>query len=534
MKTLIISLIELILLLQFSLQAQSSLWIVYDTTNSPLTTNIIKTVENDRVGNIWIGTEDGLYKYDGYLWAYYNTSNSGIPYNNMRTLTIHKYNNLWFNVSNNPYPYFVKFDGSEWTVIDTNQTCFTSNFKFTVDSYETKWISSPNLTITRYDGFGCTVFTELDIGINLEMILDMEIDDDDNFWLCTDGTIPPGQLDPGIAKTTENGWVHNTLYSSLSLARDTLNQITWVAGMVNIWKLNSDNLFTLDSFDNPSSYTMEELEVDRYGNVWGRGTPWSSQPPGLFVFNVSASSWDKYTFENSDLPSGNIYSLAIDFLNNKWIGTKNGLAIFNAEGIVLPESLTSSDTLNFGYIPVNESLTLQFTFFNPYNENLIIDSVLIEPDGTFSSFVLLPVTIVPNDSAIFDITFHPAIESDFESKINLYSNHGAKTVLLIGTSIKTVNVTLPYVLNNQYILSNNYPNPFNPKTKLKYQIPKLNFVTIKVYDALGNEIATLVNEEKPAGEYEVEFNAADLTSGIYFYQLRAGNFTGIKKMIILK
>jgi len=68
----------------------------------------------------------------------------------------------------------------------------------------------------------------------------------------------------------------------------------------------------------------------------------------------------------------------------------------------------------------------------------------------------------------------------------------------------------------RFQLYNNYPNPFNPTTTIKYQIPEISFVTIKVYDVLGNEIATLVNEEKPIGSYEVEFNASNLTSGIYF------------------
>jgi hypothetical protein len=80
----------------------------------------------------------------------------------------------------------------------------------------------------------------------------------------------------------------------------------------------------------------------------------------------------------------------------------------------------------------------------------------------------------------------------------------------------------------------NYPNPFNPTTTIKYQIPELSFVTIKVYDALGNEVITLVNEEKPIGNYEVEFSATGLPSGIYFYQLKTNNFTQTKKMILLK
>jgi len=92
---------------------------------------------------------------------------------------------------------------------------------------------------------------------------------------------------------------------------------------------------------------------------------------------------------------------------------------------------------------------------------------------------------------------------------------------------------------NNYSLNQNYPNPFNPSTKIKYQIPELSFVTLKLYDVLGNEITTLVNEEKPAGKYEVEFNSRGLIhqtlpSGIYFYQLKAGSFIETKKMLMLK
>jgi len=85
-----------------------------------------------------------------------------------------------------------------------------------------------------------------------------------------------------------------------------------------------------------------------------------------------------------------------------------------------------------------------------------------------------------------------------------------------------------------YSLTQNYPNPFNPKTKIKYQIPELSFITIKIYDVLGSEVAILINEEKPIGSYEVEFDASTLSSGIYFYQLKSGSFVVTKKMIFMK
>jgi len=83
-------------------------------------------------------------------------------------------------------------------------------------------------------------------------------------------------------------------------------------------------------------------------------------------------------------------------------------------------------------------------------------------------------------------------------------------------------------------LEQNYPNPFNPVTKITYTIPELSFITLKVYNVLGKEISSLVNEEKEAGKYSVEFNATNLPSGVYFYQLRAGSFIKTKKMILLR
>jgi hypothetical protein len=86
----------------------------------------------------------------------------------------------------------------------------------------------------------------------------------------------------------------------------------------------------------------------------------------------------------------------------------------------------------------------------------------------------------------------------------------------------------------EFALHQNYPNPFNPTTTIKYQIPELSFVTLKIYDVLGSEIITLVNEEKSIGNYEVDWNASGLPSGIYFYKLQAGNFVETMKMLLLK
>ncbi len=86
----------------------------------------------------------------------------------------------------------------------------------------------------------------------------------------------------------------------------------------------------------------------------------------------------------------------------------------------------------------------------------------------------------------------------------------------------------------EFALYQNYPNPFNPSTLIKYQVPEKSFVLIRVYDLLGKELATLVNEEKSAGSYDVNFDAGQLSSGFYIYTIKAGDFTSTKKMILMK
>ena len=101
-----------------------------------------------------------------------------------------------------------------------------------------------------------------------------------------------------------------------------------------------------------------------------------------------------------------------------------------------------------------------------------------------------------------------------------------------GNSLTSLNK--PETGPKDYTLSQNYPNPFNPSTKIDYSLPKAGNVVIKVYDMLGKEVATLVDGYRSAGSYSTDFNAANLSSGIYVYELRSNKFVSIKKMILLK
>jgi hypothetical protein len=104
------------------------------------------------------------------------------------------------------------------------------------------------------------------------------------------------------------------------------------------------------------------------------------------------------------------------------------------------------------------------------------------------------------------------------------------------STITNVENDLSTSIPSEYKLYQNYPNPFNSSTVITYHLPIKDFVTLKIYNILGNEVATLVNEEKPAGIYQVNFdsNLYNLASGVYFYRLTAKNYSDTKKLLLIK
>ena len=136
---------------------------------------------------------------------------------------------------------------------------------------------------------------------------------------------------------------------------------------------------------------------------------------------------------------------------------------------------------------------------------------------------------------------HPIISEVFFTSIFFVDNNLGWVVGTDGIILKTTNGGVSFVEEKEinetptdYSLSNNYPNPFNPSTKIKYSVPQSSQIVIKVFDVLGNEIETLVNEKKIAGTYELTWYAEGLPSGIYFYQLQTNKLVETKKMILLK
>jgi hypothetical protein len=142
-------------------------------------------------------------------------------------------------------------------------------------------------------------------------------------------------------------------------------------------------------------------------------------------------------------------------------------------------------------------------------------------------------------ATLVDDNIHLTYFCDPLAGSGIRANHPIIPVTVMYLSHSAVDLTtgvreVPGVQPQAFRLGQNYPNPFNPATKIQYSIPASSFVTLKVFDVLGREVATLVNGEQGAGSYSADFDATNLADGPYFYRIQAGNFSETKKMMLLK
>ena len=219
----------------------------------------------------------------------------------------------------------------------------------------------------------------------------------------------------------------------------------------------------------------------------------------------------------------------IDLLREQFNQWKDSL--FNSVDPFLSELYVDYDT-----IAANGSSQSRITLIPKNNSDTLLASGLEILLSNTGEGTLSGVTDLGNGTYTDTITAPFYIGTDTISATVI---SGTDTVALFQkvvvvyttpTSVQSIDSPNPDI----FYLFQNYPQPFNPATTIKYQIPEFSFVTVKVFDLLGNEIVTLVNEKKLKGIYEVSFSADGLASGVYIYKLTAGNFTTSKKLIILK
>jgi ligand-binding sensor domain-containing protein len=223
---------------------------------------------------------------------------------------------------------------------------------------------------------------------------------------------------------------------------------------------------------------ISSIVIDASGNKWIGTVFGLAKHDGQ---TPEETGWTVYNTSNSGLLNNYVTSIAIDANGNKWIGTDGG-------GLARYDGQT-------------------WTVYNSSNSGLTDNRIVtIAIDASGNKWI-----------------------GTWEGGVFVFNENG---VILDVEENKT------NLIAKDYSLMQNYPNPFNPSTVISYTIPvgtrRGVFVQLKVYNILGKEIATLVNEEKSAGSYSVNFNGSNLPSGVYIYRIQAGSFTQSRKLVLLK
>lgn len=345
--------------------------------------------------------------------------------------------------------------------------------------------------------------------INTGTISDMTVDINNNIW-CTgftfSGSVSFNGLDT-IAPFNYNDYV---------VKYDSAGNAQWLSFIEDVTAQD----FNLDSDDSGNIYMSGNLfDSTNFGNLHANGPKWVYD---FFVTKINQAG--NFIWLN-EIPSGNNQGDAAVGNGDYLSCTKNGdtyLTGFLRGQINLGNGVqvSSSSISNYDVFVVKYNNNGEVQLGKTAGGNLYDHGSSIITDNNGNCYV----TGLIQANSVFDtITVFANNNSLFVSKI------GVNNVVSVDNEYpeKTIDV-------KSFELLQNYPNPFNPVTTIQYTIGTKQTVQVKVYDIIGNEIVTLVNNEQSEGKYEVKFDGSLLSSGIYFYKLQAGDFTQLRKMILLK
>lgn len=299
------------------------------TRNEGLVNNFVTAIAIDSLGNKWIGTNNGVSKFDGTNWTTYNMSNSSIVSNEIKSIAVDLQNNVWIGseAHNGFIECVAKFDGTQWTRYNSNYSSGGSSgadiLDIDVDNQGNVWfISLGGNPLTKYDGTNFTRYTTLNFPQNFYPSC-MAIDSQGNIWLGTNTGVSKFDGINCISFNSSNsGIINNSKTKDVKI--DTMGSI-WLSTDMGIVKYDGINWTNYTTSNSGLHYNyIHNMVIDLHGNKW-----FGSKMGGVSKFD--GNNWVTYSTQNSELSDNVVYDIKIDNQNNKWIVTHNGLSKFDGQ-----------------------------------------------------------------------------------------------------------------------------------------------------------------------------------------------------------
>ena len=324
-----------------------------------------------------------------------------------------------------------------------------------------------------------------------------------------------------------NGVLNIWQFTPLVATCDTCVFNYWLdAGISDTTRFIKDSSFAATTalygvFDNSYSNPARQPNVLVKTTIYG----WAGSNYALVKFTIIN--------RQADVINAMIGTETVAQINNtfgydtvQYVDTANIINIYNKSHVGI--ELLSGNINSLGSFDYMDGYQKDSLYFVWMNHNAIDTMFIADSIGSVTITSEAPVGINPGDSAtvFYGISIGDSLSDIYAGLDTLKLRYTGQYVV----GIKQNNYLTPV----SYKLFQNYPNPFNPSTTITFNIIKQNHVSLKVYNILGEVVSTLVNETKGAGNYSIKFDARGLSSGIYFYELNAGDFRDVKKMIILK
>jgi len=361
-------------------------------------------------------------------------------------------------------------------------------------------ISSTGIFKLDHDGNVISSINQSDV----TLVSDMTIDNSGNIWAA-------GFTNPGLQSFNGLDTIAPFGYNNYVVKYDQSGIARWVLfiedATVQRFKIVSDN--------SGNAYLSGNIFIPtQFGTLFANGPQWvydyfvtKINPEGNFVWL-------------QEIPPGNTMGDAAAGTSNHLACSEDGTVYFTGffrGNVDFGNGVTVSQIGSYDVLVISYSSDGEVRWAAKAGSTAFDQGGGIVIDGGGNTYL---TGFVGENSVFGNFAFTGGQSNFFIARV-----HDDQIV----TSIPSI-TSLP----ETFSLKQNYPNPFNPTTKISFSIPSAEFISIKVYNVLGNEIATLVDEEKSAGQYEIIFDASKHTSGVYFYKLLAGNFSETKKMVLLK